>query len=118
MPNEDALKTTKTNYSLTSNGKISIIIVTYNAENTLQRCLDSIYIQAYPEIEIIVIDGNSTDNTVEILKRNSSRIAFWKSEPDEGIYDAMNKAIKHITGKWVYFLGADDELFSDFSKLA
>ena len=97
---------------------ISIVIVTYNVAATLQKCLDSIYRQKYPSIKIIIIDGNSTDGTVDIIKANINKIYYWKSEPDNGIYDAMNKAIKQLTGEWVYFLGADDELYDDFSKLA
>jgi len=97
---------------------LSIIIVTYNAGATLQKCLYSIYVQTYPQIEIVIIDGASTDNTVQILQKNTRHIAYWKSEKDEGIYDAMNKALNHITGKWVYFLGADDELLPEFSAMA
>ena len=67
------------------NGKISIIIVTYNAAATLQLCLESIYNQSYKNLEIIVIDGESTDGTVEILKHNESRLSFWKSEKDRGV---------------------------------
>jgi hypothetical protein len=100
------------------NDKISIVVVTYNAAKTLQTCLDSVYMQSYPGIELIVIDGNSTDGTQEILKANSNRINYWKSEPDTGIYDAMNKALKQATGQWIYFLGADDELLPAFSAMA
>jgi glycosyltransferase involved in cell wall biosynthesis len=102
----------------TSNGHISIIIVTYNAAAYLQKCLDSIYAQQYPAISIIIIDGASTDGTVQILENNNARIHFWRSEKDDGIYDSMNKALKHINGKWVYFLGADDELLPAFSGFA
>jgi glycosyltransferase involved in cell wall biosynthesis len=98
-------------------GKVSVVIVTYNAAATLQACLDSIYKQTYPNIEIVVIDGKSTDGTLTILEANSSRIGYWKSEKDSGIYDAMNKATKSLTGSWVYFLGADDELLPGFSDL-
>jgi glycosyltransferase involved in cell wall biosynthesis len=98
--------------------KISVIIVTYNAAGTLQAGLNSIYEQEYPAIEIVVIDGGSTDGTLAILQENTTKIAFWKSEKDEGIYDAMNKGLDHITGEWVYFMGADDELRAEFSKLA
>ena len=98
--------------------KINVIIVTYNAAKTLQKCLDSIYSQQYPAIDIIIIDGKSTDETVQILQDNADRIAYWNSEKDSGIYDAMNKAIKHLTGDWVYFLGADDELLPEFSDMA
>ena len=96
---------------------ISIIIVTRNAAGYLQRCLDSIYAQVYDPIEIIVQDGASTDETTKILENNASRISLWKSEKDEGIYDAMNRALDAVRGDWIYFLGADDVLtaaFSDF----
>ncbi len=64
------------------------------------------------------MDGKSTDGTVEILEKNSNRIASWKTEPDKGIYDAMNKALAYTTGDWIYFLGSDDELLPDFSDMA
>jgi glycosyltransferase involved in cell wall biosynthesis len=97
---------------------ISIIIVTYNAAAYLQNCLNSIYKQKYPAIKIVVLDGQSTDGTIDILKANTDKIAFWKTEKDDGIYDAMNKALAHISGEWVYFLGADDELLDEFSDMA
>ena len=97
---------------------IAVIIVTYNAAPYLQNCLNSIYRQEYPSINIIVIDGSSTDGTVAILQQNSERIYKWISEKDEGIYDAMNKALGHVTDPWVYFLGADDTLRPEFSKFA
>ncbi len=98
--------------------KISIIIVTLNAGQTLQACLNSVFEQEHPDIELIVIDGQSTDNTLDIIKSNAPHIHYWVSERDNGIYDAMNKAIRHTTGNWIYYLGADDVLLSDFSKLA
>jgi cellulose synthase/poly-beta-1,6-N-acetylglucosamine synthase-like glycosyltransferase len=97
--------------------KVSVVIVTYNAEKTLQACLDSIYQQAIKPIEIIVIDGESKDSTLKILEENHSRITFWKSESDNGIYDAMNKALPYITTGRVIFLGADDRLLPDFSRM-
>lgn len=102
----------------TAKNTLSIIIVTYNAGATLQQCLDSIYKQVFTDMEIVVIDGKSTDNTAEIIKQNSDKIAYWISEKDEGVYDAMNKALDAVTGKWVYFLGADDELQPAFSDMA
>jgi glycosyltransferase involved in cell wall biosynthesis len=93
-------------------------LVTRNAEKCLQKCLDSIFQQRYSAIEIIVMDGLSIDGTVHILRENSDRITFWKSEADGGIYDAMNKALNHVKGQWVYFIGADDELTPEFSDLA
>ena len=97
---------------------ISIVIVTFNAAQTLQNCLDSIYLQHLAGLKIIVIDGCSTDGTIEILKQNEAKLSFWKSEQDTGIYDAMNKALKFVNTEWVYFLGADDELLPDFSNFA
>lgn len=96
---------------------VSIVIVTYNASDTLQRCLDSVYSQTHRNsIKLIVIDGKSTDGTVEILQQNSDRIDYWTTEPDQGIYDAMNKSLMQIDTPWVYFIGADDALLPDFSK--
>ena len=94
---------------------ISIVIVTYNAVNTLQKCLDSIYSQSSPGIQIILIDGESTDGTQEIVLKNKEKLSYVISEPDAGIYDAMNKALERINTPWVYFLGADDILLPDFS---
>jgi len=106
--------------TLTAGGNlpyISIIIVTYNAAGHLQNCLNSIYAQQYPAIDIIVIDGKSTDGTVKILEENTSRIHTWISEKDDGVYDAMNKALKYVKGDWVYFIGADDALLPEFSQM-
>ena len=98
--------------------RVSVIIATYNAAATLQACLDSVTRQAYPHIEIIIIDGKSTDSTVAIIQQNSSKIAYWESEKDTGVYVALNKALRHISGNWIYFLGADDELLPGFSDMA
>lgn len=87
---------------------LSIIIATFNAEKTLQRCLDSIADQKTDEVELIIIDGGSTDDTISIIKHNYSSIDFWLSEPDKGIYDAWNKGIDKATGKWIQFVGSDD----------
>jgi glycosyltransferase involved in cell wall biosynthesis len=97
--------------------RVTVIIVTFNAGKTLQNCLDSIYQQDTDLIEIIVIDGASKDTTIEILQHNNSKITFWKSESDNGIYDAMNKAMPYISTERVLFLGADDRLLPDFSKM-
>lgn len=97
--------------------KVSIIIVTYNAARDLQNCLDSIKKQTYPALEVIIVDGNSQDQTVKIIQNNIDIVANWVSEKDNGIYDAMNKALKLITGKWIYFLGADDTVLPDFSEM-
>lgn len=91
---------------------ISIIIATYNAGNTLTTCLNSIISQTNEKCEIIIIDGGSKDNTLEIIKEKHSHISYWISESDNGIYDAWNKGINIAQGKWIMFLGADDLLIS------
>ena len=90
--------------------EISIIIATYNAGKVLQRCLDSLSKQKTEDVEIIIVDGNSKDDTVEIIKRNESTVDQWLSEPDKGIYDAWNKGLKLAKGRWIMFVGADDGL--------
>ncbi len=88
--------------------KFTIIVAVRNADKTLQKCIDSVSSQNKVENQLIVIDGNSTDNSVEIIKKNSELISYWISEPDTGIYNAWNKALTRARGEWVYFLGADD----------
>lgn len=88
--------------------KISVITVCYNSVRTLERSLKSVAAQDWSAVEHIVIDGASTDGTREILERFSSRLACLVSEPDNGIYDAMNKGLAHATGDIVCFLNADD----------
>lgn len=88
--------------------KITIIIATYNAAKTLRQTLESIKEQTYSNIELIVIDGKSTDNTVEIIKEYGTVISKWISEPDTGIYNAWNKALHFVTGDYIAFIGADD----------
>ena len=95
--------------------KVSIIIVTLNVEDYLQACLTSIEKQTYGNLEVVIVDGGSTDSTIGIIEKNQHIITHWVSEKDNGIYDAMNKALTMITGQWVYFLGADDVLLDDFS---
>jgi glycosyltransferase involved in cell wall biosynthesis len=90
----------------------SIIIATRNAEKYLNRCLDSIFRQTYPDYEVIVQDGASTDNTPNIVKNYGSRVNF-ASEPDTGVYDAWNKALLRAKGEWGIFLGADDCFMGD-----
>lgn len=90
--------------------KISVIMATFNSAETLQRALDSYASQNYPYKELIVIDGASKDDTVNIIRKNESFIDYWISECDSGIYEAWNKGLDHVTGDWVYFLGSDDRL--------
>lgn len=90
--------------------KISIITVSYNSVETIEQTILSVLNQSYSNIEYIIIDGGSTDGTVDIIKRYSEKISYWISELDEGIYDAMNKGIDKSSGDYIYFLGADDFL--------
>ena len=89
---------------------ISIIIATYNAAATLQKCLDSIRSQKAQEVELLVIDGLSSDNTMEIVAQNRDIINIAVSEKDNGLYDAWNKGIVRSKGDWILFIGADDVL--------
>lgn len=92
---------------------ISIITVVYNNVSHLQKTFDSIFSQNYKNYELIVIDGNSNDGTIEVIKRNASNIKFWLSEPDRGIYDAFNKGMKYAKGDYLGFVNSDDILLPD-----
>jgi glycosyltransferase involved in cell wall biosynthesis len=92
--------------------RVSIITVTFNSELYLEDTLLSIFSQSYPNIECIIIDGNSTDGTVSILQKYQNKITYI-SEPDSGIYDAMNKGFSLITGDLVGFLNSDDIFLDD-----
>ncbi len=93
--------------------KISVNTVCYNSALTLERSLQSVVNQDWPSIEHIVIDGASSDGSLKILERFSSTISYIVSEPDKGIYDAMNKGLAQSTGDIVCFLNADDQYESD-----
>lgn len=99
--------------NLTMDPKISIIVVVYNAGKTIETAVNSVFAQTYSQKELILIDGGSTDGTLEILRKINHPDYSLCSEADEGIYDAMNKGIKKASGDWIYFLGADDSFHSD-----
>jgi len=88
--------------------KITIVTVCYNAERTIAETLESVAMQSHHDVENIVIDGASTDNTLKIVERYAGRLAHVLSEPDHGVYDAMNKGIKLASGDVIGFLNADD----------
>lgn len=90
--------------------KFSVITVAKNAAATLEQCIASVEAQRYARIEYIIIDGASTDDTAAIVARHKARVDRFVSEPDGGIYNAMNKALRLVSGDFVYFLGADDYL--------
>ncbi len=93
--------------------RLSIIIPTFNSGETLEIALKSIVEQTFSQIEILIIDGLSTDNTLKIAKEYQHHFPYIKiiSEADRGVYDAMNKGIGLACGEWIYFLGSDDYLY-------
>ncbi|MDW1644335.1 MULTISPECIES: glycosyltransferase family 2 protein [Vibrio] len=88
--------------------KVSIITATYNSSETIVDTLKSLEQQSYPDIEYIIIDGASKDNTLEVVRQNCTRVSKIISEPDKGIYDALNKGIQAATGDVIGFLHSDD----------
>ncbi len=94
--------------SLPALPKVSVITVVFNGEAHIEATILSVLEQNYPNLEYIVIDGGSTDGTVKLIKKYESKIAYWHSETDGGIYDAMNKGLTKATGSWVNLLNAGD----------
>jgi glycosyltransferase involved in cell wall biosynthesis len=105
--NEDALQRPITFLPL-----ITVITVVFNGVKTLEETIKSVVNQTYPNVEYLIIDGGSTDGTLDIIKKYEDVIDYWVSEPDNGIYDAMNKGIILIFGTWVYFLNSGDLIFN------
>ncbi|MFZ2541983.1 MAG: glycosyltransferase family 2 protein [Gallionella sp.] len=97
---------------------ISIGIVVYNGIEHIRRALESVVIQSYKNIELIVVDGGSSDGTQDVLNEYAAHISVLVSEPDKGIYDAMNKVCSLATGDWLIFLGCDDVLLDTIGKTA
>ena len=93
--------------------KLSIITINYNAVNGLRKTIDSVVSQSFKDYEWIVIDGGSTDGSRELLEQNRDHFAFWCIEPDNGIYNAINKGLRHATGEYVLFLNSGDWLYSE-----
>lgn len=96
--------------------KISIITVVYNNEVTIRQAIESVLNQSYPNIEYIIIDGNSKDNTVSIIEEYKNRLGCFITEPDKGLYDAMNKGIQAATGDVIGILNSDD-LYQDLDVI-
>ena len=92
--------------------KISIITVVYNSVDLLSGTIESVIGQTYPLIEYIVVDGGSKDGTVAIIEKYVDHISQWISEPDNGLYDAMNKGLKMATGDFVWFMNAGDHIYT------
>jgi len=90
---------------------VTIITVVRNGASVIEQTILSVLEQSYKNIEYIIIDGGSTDGTLDIIKRFDDQIAYWLSEPDKGIYDAMNKGIDLSTGDWINFMNAGDRFY-------
>ena len=93
--------------------KVSIITINYNNQSGLQRTIDSVTSQSFSDIEWIVIDGDSKDGSRELIEKYKKHFAYWVSEHDGGIYQAMNKGVEHASGDWLLFLNSGDWLFDN-----
>lgn len=89
---------------------IAVIVAVRNAVGTLARCLDSVLEQRNVAVELLVADGASTDGSIETVRLRAERLAWWDTQSDTGVYAAWNRALPHVRGEWVLFLGADDWL--------
>jgi glycosyltransferase involved in cell wall biosynthesis len=89
-----------------------------NGAETLERTLRSVFDQDFADFEYVIIDGGSTDGSLDIIRKYQARIAHWRSETDRGLYDAMNKGVRAARGQWLLFLGADDELVARLAEIA
>lgn len=99
-----------------TNPLISVVTVSYNAADTIEQTILSVINQNFTDYEYIIVDGGSTDSTLDIIKKYQDKITLWVSEPDRGIYDAMNKGIRFAKGEWINFMNAGDS-FSDEETL-
>lgn len=97
--------------------KVSVITINLNNLTGLQRTLESVSNQDYPDLEYLVIDGDSNDGSKDFVTQNSNKISFWLSEKDKGVYEAMNKGIQNSTGDYLLFLNSGD-WFSDSSSVS
>ncbi len=93
--------------------KLSVVVAVLNGAEHIERCIVSFAKQTFVAKELIIIDGGSTDGTIEILKKYEANISFWESQQDSGISSAWNKGLSHATGEWICFLGADDHIYDN-----
>lgn len=92
---------------------VSVVTVVFNGEKYLEETIQSVINQTYDNFEYIIIDGGSTDGTIDIIKKYEDKISYWVSEPDNGIFDAMNKGIDVATGEWINFMNAGDGFYAN-----
>lgn len=92
--------------------KVSIITICYNAAKTIEKTIQTVVTQSYPNIEYVIIDGKSTDDTLLIVNKYKDQVTTLVSEKDTGIYDAMNKGLEYATGDYVWYVNADDEIYA------
>ena len=92
--------------------KYTIITINYNNGKGLRSTIESVINQTFDDVEYIIVDGGSTDNSVDIIKDFSERINFWVSERDGGVYSAMNKGLHHAHGEYVNFMNSGDTFYS------
>lgn len=97
---------------------ICVIIVVYNRAHVLEDCILSVIRQRYDNVELLIIDGGSTDGTLDIIRKYDHCIDYWLSEKDDGIYFAMNKGVELASGDWLYFLGSDDVMLDCLYNVA
>lgn len=100
-----------------SRSLVTVVTVVFNGENLLEETIRSVIEQTYDNVEYIIVDGGSSDHTLDVIKKYDHAIDYWVSEPDGGIYEAMNKAIELASGQWINFMNCGD-LFYDNSVLA
>jgi glycosyltransferase involved in cell wall biosynthesis len=96
--------------------KITVITAVYNGADFLEQAVLSVLDQSFEDFEYIIVDGGSTDGTIDIIRRYEHKIERWLSEPDSGIYDAWNKGLTLAQGEWIAFLGSDDALYPNALK--
>lgn len=91
--------------------KLSVITIAYNCAPDLETTITSVLIQTFKDVEYIIVDGGSKDGSIEVIKKYEKGISKWVSEPDKGIYDAMNKGLKMVSGEYVLFMNAGDKFY-------